>query len=134
MKRTLFVTGAIILCFAVALPSFRVLASTHSPAQKSDIPTAGTKGYTNPKCAYCPAPKYSKEGRLRKIQGPVVLGVDIGTDGRAHNVTVTRSLGYGLDEQAVKAVRDEWNFKPASGPDGKPAAVRMMIEIDFHLY
>ncbi len=62
------------------------------------------------------------------------MSVVIGTDGRAHNITVTRSLGYGLDEQAIKAVQDEWTFKPANGPDGKPAAVHMMIEISFHLY
>lgn len=69
-----------------------------------------------------------------KIQGLVILEVVIGADGRAHGAVVTKSLGYGLDEEAIHAVRDVWRFKPALGPDGKPAAVRMLIEIDFHLY
>lgn len=98
------------------------------------IPLAGTKGNTLPQCIYCPTPRYSSEGFHAKIQGEVVLDAVIGPDGRAHNIRVVKALGHGLDEEAIRAMRDSWRFKPANGPDGKPAAVRMLVEIQFHLY
>lgn len=97
-------------------------------------PTAGENGYSRPDCLYCPQPQYSDAGFKLKIQGPVVLDIIVDTNGRATSVHVDKGLGYGLDEEAVKAVRDIWHFKPAVGPNGQPATVRMLIEIDFHLY
>lgn len=97
-------------------------------------PTAGENGYGEPECIYCPKPEYSDAGFKLKIQGPVVLDVIIGADGRAKSIHVAKGLGYGLDEMAVKTVRDVWRFKPAMGPNGQPALVRMLIEIDFNLY
>jgi TPR repeat protein len=38
----------------------------------------------------------------------------------------------GLDEKAVEAVRS-WRFSPAL-KDGKPVAVEIAVEVDFHLY
>ncbi|MHB8485672.1 MAG: energy transducer TonB [Candidatus Acidiferrales bacterium] len=97
-------------------------------------PNAGENGYGNPICLYCPTPKYSDTAFKLKIQGVVVLDVVIGTDGRAHNIHVSKGLGYGLDEEAITAVRDIYRFKPSTGPDGQPAAVHMLFEIEFHLY
>lgn len=97
-------------------------------------PMAGENGYSRPDCLYCPTPAYSDAGFKLKIQGPVVLDIVVDASGRATSVHVDKGLGYGLDEEAVKAVRDIWRFKPAIGPSGQPAMVRMLIEIDFHLY
>jgi periplasmic protein TonB len=97
-------------------------------------PMAGENGYSKPDCLYCPQPQYSDSGFKLKIQGPVVLDIIVDANGRATSVHVDKGLGYGLDEEAVKAVRDIWRFKPAVGPNGQPAMVRMLIEIDFHLY
>lgn len=99
-----------------------------------DLPRAGKNGYTTPRCIQCPDPAYSDEALQAKKQGEVVIDAMIGTDGRAHNIRMVKSLGYGLDEQAIHSARDIWRFLPANGPDGKPAAVRMLIEINFHLY
>ena len=57
----------------------------------------------------------------------------ITADGRATDIHVAKGLGLGLDEKAVEAVRT-WRFRPALGPDGKPASVRQTIEVTFHLY
>ena len=97
-------------------------------------PEAGENGYGKPDCLYCPTPQYSDAGFKLKIQGIVVIDAIIGPDGRAFNVHVSKGLGYGLDEQAVHSVRDIWRFKPSIGPDGRPAGVHMLIEVDFHLY
>lgn len=135
MRGRFFVARAIILFFTVICVPFPAFGSTGLARQTANkTPVAGTKGYTNPKCAYCPAPSYSKEGLKRKIQGNVLMSIVVGTDGRAHNIIVTHSLGYGLDEQAIKVLRDGWTFKPANDPDGKPVAVHLFIEVNFHLY
>jgi TonB family protein len=63
----------------------------------------------------------------------VVLLAIITPDGRATDIHVSKGLGLGLDQKAIDAVRN-WRFKPALGPDGKPASVRVPIEVDFHLY
>lgn len=98
-----------------------------------NIPWTGGAGYTNPQCIHCPEPQYSAAGLKARIQGTVVLDAVISPDGRAHEVHLIKALGYGLDMEAIKAAY-AWRFKPALGPDGKPVPVRMLIEVDFHLY
>lgn len=135
MTGRFFLPTALILSFALIPAAFQTSANVASPLQKADdTPVAGTDGYTSPKCSYCPSAPYSDAARKLKIQGDVVLKAVIGTDGRAHNVTVVRGLGYGLDEKALETVRDKWQLVPANGPDSKPVAVRMMIQVSFHLY
>ena len=93
----------------------------------------GTHGYGMPACLYCPRADYSDEAVKVKYQGVVLLTVIIGPDGRATEIHVSKGLGLGLDEKAIAAVRS-WRFTPAKGPDGKPATVRVPIEVQFHLY
>jgi TonB family protein len=75
-------------------------------------------------------PECSKEARKAKINGAVVLTVVVGTDGLAHDISVVRSVGYGLDEEAIKAVK-KWRFKPGRG-SGKPAPVQIRVEVELH--
>ena len=96
-------------------------------------PNAGTGGYGSPTCLYCPSPAFSDEAVKAKYQGVVELLAVITADGRATDIKVAKGLGLGLDEKAVEAVRN-WRFKAALGPDGKPTAVRQLIEVTFHLY
>jgi TonB family protein len=96
-------------------------------------PSAGTGGYGYPTCVYCPHPEYSDAAVKAKYQGSVLLMVVIGPDGRAIDIRVAKGLGLGLDEKAIEAVRN-WRFKPALGPNGKPAAVSAPIEVTFRLY
>ncbi len=100
---------------------------------QKNVPMASEKGYAHPNCIYCPQPQYSDEAFKERVQGSVIVTTIIGPDGRAHEVQILKGLGHGLDRAAAKAVLG-WQLKPPLGPDGKPAAVRMMIEIDFHLY
>ncbi len=93
----------------------------------------GTHGYGFPECLYCPHADYSDEAVKAKYQGVVLLLAIINPDGRATDIHVSKGLGLGLDEKAIEAVRN-WRFKPALGPDGKPAPVRVPIEVTFRLY
>jgi periplasmic protein TonB len=96
-------------------------------------PHAGQGGYGEPECVYCPRPSFSDEAVKLKYQGSVYLRIVVTKDGRATNIQVIKGLGAGLDQKAVDAVRN-WRFKPAMGPDGKPTAVVVEVEVDFHLY
>ena len=58
--------------------------------------------------------------------------VTVGPDGKPRDIRVARSLGLGLDEKAIEAVR-QWKFEPAM-KDGKPVAVAINVEVDFRLY
>jgi len=60
-----------------------------------------------------PKPAYTDEGRKRGINGEVRLEVLFKSDGQVQVVKVVQGLGYGLDEQAVKAAQ-QIKFKPAS--------------------
>jgi periplasmic protein TonB len=93
---------------------------------------AGYGGYGRPECLYCPNAQFSDEAVQAKYQGVVLVNALITPDGRATDIQVVKSLGLGLDENAVAAVRT-WRFKPATGPDGKPAAVVQTIEVEFRL-
>jgi protein TonB len=89
-------------------------------------------GVSAPFAIFDPEPEYSDEARQAKYQGTVMLWVVVGTDGRPREIRVQRSLGMGLDEKAVAAVRG-WKFRPGM-KDGVPVAVQVNIEVDFRLF
>lgn len=89
-------------------------------------------GVSAPRAVFAPDPEYSEEARKAKYQGTVVLWVVIGPDGRPHDMRVQRSLGMGLDEKAMEAVRT-WKFEPAK-KDGQAVAVQINVEVNFRLY
>jgi protein TonB len=84
-------------------------------------------------CKYCPDPAYSEEARKAKLQGLVTMHVLVGADGRVRDVQVTRVIGLGLDENAVRAVRS-WQFIPARDDARRPVATWITIETVFRLF
>jgi len=76
-------------------------------------------------------PEYSEEARKAKYQGTVVLYIEVDPLGKATNIKVQRSLGLGLDEKAIEAVR-KWRFSPGK-KDGKAVTVAATIEVNFRL-
>jgi len=109
------------------------LLGQHEKDEFSSLPKANKNGYISPACIYCPIPPFTAEASRRKSAGTVVMQITIDEDGHARDIRVQNALPYGLTEQATEAVR-EWRFKPSTGPDGKPAAVRVTIQTIFHLY
>ncbi|MFZ0731945.1 MAG: energy transducer TonB [Candidatus Sulfotelmatobacter sp.] len=89
-------------------------------------------GVSAPRAIYQPEPEFSEEARKAKYQGVCTLGLIVGTDGRPTNIRVLSSLGMGLDEKAIEAVKN-WRFEPAM-KDGHPVRVEIAVEVDFHLY
>jgi periplasmic protein TonB len=65
----------------------------------------GAYRVSSPRAIYAPDPEFSEEARKERFQGTVVPWVIVGPDGRTHDIRVHRSLGMGLDEKAIEAVR-----------------------------
>jgi TonB family protein len=90
------------------------------------------RGIAAPRAIYMPGPEYSETARKTKFQGTCVLSLVVGSDGLPRDIRVTRALGKGLDEKAVETV-SKWKFQPAA-KNGQPVAVKIAIEVAFHLY
>jgi len=102
------------------------------PAATGGVSRPGKDGVGYPACAYCPNPAYTQQARKAKFEGVVQIQAVIGPDGRATDIKVLKKVGYGLEDVSVKTVQN-WRFKPALGPDGKPVAVLAPIEVTFRL-
>jgi len=89
-------------------------------------------GMTYPKIVHQTNPQYTDHARKKKIQGVVLLSLVVTSEGKVRDPKVTRSLDKDLDQQALACVRD-WTFEPAT-KQGQPVAMRLVIEIVFHLY
>jgi TonB family protein len=88
-------------------------------------------GVSAPVVLYKVDPEYSEEARKAKYAGTVVLQLIVDATGKAQNIRVVRSLGLGLDENAIEAV-NKWKFRPGSR-NGHPVAVIATIEVNFRL-
>ena len=76
-------------------------------------------------------PTYTDEARRRGIEGDVILDIVVRADGTVGSVRVTRSLGAGLDQRAIDAVR-QWRFNPARR-HGTPVDVAVEVAVEFKL-
>lgn len=87
---------------------------------------------TPPRPTFTPDPKYPSEARKKHIEGKVLMEATIGTDGAAHDVQIVKSLGHGLDEESINALK-KWKFRPAMR-EGKPVAVKIKVEMAFKMF
>lgn len=84
-----------------------------------------------PLLVYKVDPDYSDQARLARYNGTVLLRLVIDEKGDPRDIRILRSLGLGLDEKAIEAVR-HWRFRPGL-KDGKAVAVDANIEVNFQL-
>jgi periplasmic protein TonB len=96
------------------------------PPEPKTIPATAVR-YITP-----PAPTYPAASRRLREAGRVVLRVEIGTDGRARQVTVSNSSGHPrLDESAAASVRSA-RFAPYT-ENGVALVVWTLVPIEFEL-
>ena len=88
---------------------------------------------TPPQPLHKPDPSYPKSARANKIQGAVVLGVDIDEEGRIEGVSIIRSLTPDMDEAAAQTIKNKWRFKPAACGEN-PVPTEVMVEVSFRLF
>ena len=90
------------------------------------------KDITPPMSTYQPELEYADKARKKKIQGTVMVSIVITPESTVRDAKVVTSLDKYLDQKALEAV-SKWKFQPAT-QDGKPVALRTVVEINFHLY
>lgn len=121
-----------------ALKSFEITNRGISGCQSSSL--ANSHGYRSPdpnipdfrhRIISQPKPHYTDEARKAHIVGKVVLSVQFCADGTIGNIRLLRSLGYGLDEQAIVAAR-QIKFHPALKNE-KPMTYTSRVEFSFNL-
>lgn len=106
-------------------------ASANSNGLQNPSPTE--KQVTLPTVIYLAPAKYTAEARRNKLEGIVQVRLLVDENGNPQNVTVVRSLGMGLDESAVEAVK-HYKFKAAvDTSSGKPVSAWMNIGLQFRL-
>ena len=88
-------------------------------------------GVTSPVVVYRVEPQYSEEARKARYQGTVVLQAIVRRDGTIDIVRVVRSLGFGLDEKAIEALK-QWRFRPGMR-NAEPVDVSLNVEVNFNL-
>lgn len=94
-------------------------------------PTAPTTNDTPVTLISKPTPAYTPEARQRKVEGEVRLDVEFTASGQVRVLRVVQSLGYGLDEAAVRAA-EQIRFAPARR-DGQPVDSQGRLSIVFRL-
>ena len=114
-----------------ALTCYLVVVVSALPSSTAQVFRVGGN-VSAPKAVYSPNPEYTEQARRAKLEGVCVLWLVVGSDGVPRNIWVTRTLGMGLDEEAIKAVRT-WRFEP-SRKDGSPVAVQINVDVTFRLY
>ena len=88
-------------------------------------------GATQPVILHQSTPSYSAEALEAKIEGTVSLEAIVRRDGTVEVVRVIRSLGFGLEEEAIRTVSG-WRFQPGT-QYGDPVDVPVTIEVEFNL-
>ena len=76
-------------------------------------------------------PEYTDQARRDWKEGTCVLSAVVGKDGRTYNITPVVTLGDGLDERAIEAVK-KWKFKPAT-KDSQPVPFLAVVDVAFRL-
>lgn len=84
-----------------------------------------------PRVYRVPQPSYTEEALRYKVEGSVKIEVLFGSDGTIQHALVVRGLGFGLDEEALKAARSI-KFKPGE-VDGKPVSMWMGVVLIFSM-
>lgn len=97
-----------------------------APGQAVEPGVTPVKIISKPKAAYTDA------ARQAGIQGTIRLAILLGANANIQHVLILKRLGYGLDEQALKAAR-QIKFEPKT-KDGKPISTVLTLEYTFSIH
>ena len=77
-------------------------------------------------------PESNEFAQTNGVAGMALYHVVIGADGKPGEIAVARPIGFGLDENAVEALRKA-SFQPAM-KDGKPVPVLLDLVVQFRIF
>ncbi|HUZ96223.1 MAG TPA: energy transducer TonB [Edaphobacter sp.] len=101
------------------------------PAGPSSAPTYARSG-SAPKVLYKPRPQYTAEAIKEHIEGTVSVRLRVSASGTVQVLGVTRDLGHGLGESAIRAVEGT-RFSPATDASGRPVDWEGVVNVAFQL-
>jgi len=127
----------------IARPAFEAIAMTELPTITSEPMIDAFPGEADtlapPGAAVrlstlaAPPPHYPSIGLRRRLEGIVLLRVTVTEDGRPREVTIERSSGHRvLDDAARKQVLQRWQFVPAMR-DGVAVPAIGLVPIQFRI-
>ena len=108
------------------------LLAIHQMMEKISAEQAASQGDRKPRLLSHTEPRYTDDARAKGIEGNVLLGFTIDSNGVPQSIQVKRSLYPSLDQAAIEAVRD-WRFSPAM-KNGQVVSMWVESEINFRLY
>lgn len=113
------------------------LSAEPSPEESLFATPAGAREFANcpgklsaPRVLHAPDPEYPQGSPQPAL--PDVIGLTVGSDGRARDMKPIRSMGKRFDDKAMAAV-GQWTFQPAMC-DGEPVTVPITVEVVFQKY
>ncbi|MCK6443222.1 energy transducer TonB [Elstera cyanobacteriorum] len=121
-----------------AAPAMAPGASTEIAAAAPVIPEPSIPGppapvhLTAPTFRHRPAPAYPAQAQRDEIEGTVRLKLLIGADGRVAEVSLLRSSGHRLLDQAALSAARAWVLEPAH-QNGTPTPAWAEVEVPFRL-
>jgi TonB family protein len=112
----------------------KVVRLKTQPSQvfKKFQPLHAASWYKNPEQPYpllTPEAEFSEEARRKRVNGICVIRLNIDAHGLPEDPRVVRPVGYGLDEEAIRAIQ-KYRFRPAL-KNGQPVSMPMTIEVRF---
>jgi protein TonB len=114
---------------ATALLVDAVLPAAGSSGAAAGLTSAPRYGLAG---LYNPPPDYPPVARRRGLEGRTVLRVEVRPDGKAGRVSLRRSSGHGLLDDAALGAVSKWTFRPAQA-GGVPVAGVVEVPIVFRL-
>lgn len=89
-------------------------------------------GVVSPRLLSSLDPASNDYAQKANIAGMTLLSTIVGASGEPSQVAIVRPIGFGLDEEAVKAV-ERAKFRPGLR-DGQPVPVAVNLEVTFRIY
>jgi TonB family protein len=115
----------IVACVVLSATTIALAQERQAPFRKGDA------GVSEPVVTKEVHPRYTREAMQARIEGTIGMDAVVREDGSVGDVTITQSLDEGLDQEAVKAMK-QWQFKPGT-KDEKPVAVVVSVTMSFKL-
>lgn len=105
---------------------------SHNSIQQTAVIAPATAAIFDAAYLNNPTPTYPSLSRRLGEQGLVTLNVFVDTEGKAKNVTIKKSSGFGRLDSAALATVKQWNFSAAKEGD-KVVASWVEVPINFVL-
>jgi len=123
------VFGRVVVCLLLGHSLVGIAAQTNTDGDSAETVYNLGPGITPPRVTKQVPPKESTSRGVRVV-GSVTVALIVSSKGVPRDVHVVKGLDKEVDQNTVEAV-EQWRFAPAQ-KDGKPVAVKVSLEIQFH--